>query len=75
MKNYTLKEMRIRSKKTQKEVADKIGITITYLSLMECGKKHPSDRVKRKLANEYRVNTIDIYKSVEKQEKILMKEG
>lgn len=67
MKYYTLKEMRIKNRKTQKEVADKIGITVTYLSLMESGKKHPSDSVKKKLAKEYKVQVFDIYKALEKQ--------
>lgn len=67
MKYYTLKEMRIKNRKTQKEVADKIGITVTYLSLMETGKKHPSDSVKKKLAKEYKVQVFDIYKALEKQ--------
>ena len=67
MKYYTLKEMRIKNRKTQKEVADKIGITVTYLSLMETGKKHTSDSVKKKLAKEYKVKVFDIYKALEKQ--------
>lgn len=67
MKYYTLKELRIKNRKTQKEVADNIGITVTYLSLMEGGKKHPSDRVKGKLAKEYKVQVFDIYKAIEKQ--------
>ena len=67
MKYYTLKEMRIKNRKTQKEVADKIGITVTYLSLMETGKKNPSDSVKKKLAKEYKVQVFDIYKALEKQ--------
>ena len=59
--------MRIKNRKTQKEVADKIGITVTYLSLMETGKKNPSDSVKKKLAKEYKVQVFDIYKALEKQ--------
>lgn len=71
MKYYTLKELRIKNQKTQKEVAENIGITVTYLSLMECGKKHPSDSVKGKLAKEYKVQVFDIYKAIEKQATII----
>lgn len=70
MKNYTLQEMRKKRLKTQKEVARDIGITVTYLSLMECGKKRPSDNIKKKLAKEYRVKVVDILQAVEKQEKL-----
>lgn len=66
MKNYTLKEMRCLKMKTQKQVALDVGITETYLSLIECGKKRPSDKIKRKLAREYQVKIVDILKAVEK---------
>jgi len=71
MKNYTLKQIRSRNFKTQKEVADKLGITITYLSLIECGKKRPSDVLKKKLAEEYHTNIVDIYKAIEKKERLM----
>ena len=74
MKNYTLKQIRSMNFKTQKEVADHLGITVTYLSLIECGKKRPSDVLKKKLAKEYHMDTVDIYKAIEKKER-LMKMG
>lgn len=37
-----LKELRKQTVFTQKEFADKLGITQTYLSLLESGKKTPS---------------------------------
>lgn len=74
MKNYTLKQIRRMCFKTQKEVAEKLGISTTYLSLIECGKKRPSDCIKMKLADEYHISTVDIYKAIEKKER-LMKMG
>ena len=74
MKNYTLHELRTKRMKTQQEVANNIGVTCTYLSLIECGKRRPSDRVKIKLAKEYKIDVADIFKALDKQEKN-MKEG
>ncbi len=67
---YTLREMRKKRCRTQKGVAKNLGITATYLSLLEKGKKNPSDELKKKIAKEYQVNVADIYKAIEKQESI-----
>jgi len=48
----TVKEARDRRKPpmTQEELADKAGIDQTYVSLIESGKRVPSDDIKKRLA-------------------------
>lgn len=66
MMTYSLKELRKKSGKTQMEVAMRTGITPTYLSLLESGKRKPSEDVKKQLAKVYNVRLVAIHKAVEK---------
>lgn len=50
-----LRLLRETSSKRQEDVADDIGISATYLSLIEHGKKEPSREVLIKLADIYKV--------------------
>lgn len=51
-----LKEMRIKSKLTQKEVADKMGLTRTAISNYENGIREVSIIIFEKLSNIYKCN-------------------
>ena len=51
----------LRGKRTQKEVANALGITFSAVSSYELGNRVPSDEMKVKLANYYDVNVQDIF--------------
>lgn len=61
MKEYTLKQLREKEKLTQEEVATKAGITKDYVSMLELGKRRPSDKLKEVLANIYHVSVVQIF--------------
>lgn len=42
--------LRLKNKKTQKEVADAIGIAVSTYGMYEIGKRIPNDENKRKIA-------------------------
>lgn len=52
--------VRLRGKRTQKEVADAVGVSVPALSAYENGKKTPRDPIKCRLAEYYKrsVDTI-----------------
>lgn len=60
-----LKGLRKKAKLTQKYVAEKTNVTETYISLLENGKRNPSDKMKRQLANLYNVKITDIFSAME----------
>lgn len=61
MKNNKLKNLRINLGKNQKEVANDIGITQEYLSLIENNKRVPSLNLAIKFSNYYKVS-LDEFK-------------
>lgn len=61
MKVCTLKELRMRKKMNLLEASKKVGITNTYLCMLESGLRNPSDRMKIKLAEAYNVSPITIF--------------
>lgn len=61
MKQYTLKELRLKNKITQEEVAKRAGITKDYVSMLERGERRPSDKLKSILANIYNVDSVQIF--------------
>lgn len=61
MKQYTLKQLRLKSKMTQEDVAKSAGITKDYVSMLERGERRPSDKLKDVLANIYKVDSVQIF--------------
>lgn len=61
MKNLTMQQLRLKSKKTQEQVAKEIGVTKDYISLLERGLRNPSDNLKKKLARVYSTDVIQIF--------------
>lgn len=59
MKREHLKEIRLRSKLTQEEVAKAIGISKQHYSRLEAGTSEGSVGVWQKLKNFFRVKSID----------------
>ena len=64
MKNKTLKQLRENAGLTQKQVSEKLDTTITYISLLENGNRNPSDKIKEKLAELYKVSVSDIFLAI-----------
>lgn len=66
MKEYTIQELRTKKGLTQKEVAEKAGITKDYISLIERGERTPSDKTKNKLAEIYDVPVVQIFLAIQR---------
>lgn len=65
MKKLTMKQLRQRKKLTQEQVAKITDTTVTYISLLENGKRNASDEMKKKLAKLYECEIIDIFLALE----------
>ncbi len=61
MKTKTLKELREKKKLTQEQVAKLSDTTVTFISLLENGKRNASDEMKKKLAKIYGCEVVDIF--------------
>ena len=57
----TIQQLRESRKLTQKETAKLLDITKEYLSMIECGKRNPSDSLKEVLAKLYKVEISQIF--------------
>ena len=64
MKTKNLKDLREEVGLTQSEVAKKLKKTTTYISLLETGKRNPSDKMKEQLARLYKVEIADIFLAI-----------
>lgn len=65
MKRKTLQDFRKEKNLTQEEVAKLLGITKEYLSMLERGYRNPSDKLKKKMAELYKVKAYDIFLATE----------
>ena len=61
MSTCNLQELRINKNLTQEEVGKLTDTTKDYISLLERGKRNPSDKMKEKLAKIYGVDIIHIF--------------
>ena len=52
---------RLRGSRSQKEVADALGVTAMAISLYETGQRIPSDEMKLKIANYYNRSVAFIF--------------
>jgi len=55
------KLVRLRGEKTQKKVAEDLGISISALSMYETDNRVPRDSIKIRLADYYGVNIGDLF--------------
>lgn len=60
-KKVDLKDIREKAKLTQAQISKLTGLSIRYISLIETGKRTPSDKSKEKLAKAYRVPEVEIF--------------
>ncbi len=57
----SLRKIRKQAKLTQMQLAELTGLSLRYISLLENGKRNPSDKAKEKLAKALRVSILDIF--------------
>ena len=55
------KLVRLRGEKTQKKVAEDLGISISALSMYETDSRVPRDSIKIRLADYYGLNIADLF--------------
>lgn len=51
----------LRGNRTQKEVAEALGVTMMAVSLYESGERMPRDEIKVKLANYYKKSVTSLF--------------
>ncbi len=63
MKNnvQTFKSVREKGGLTRVKASKILGITVTHLYLIECGKRNPSDKLKKKMMKLYGIPISDFY--------------
>ena len=61
MKKKTMKQLREKKGLTQEQVAKLTDKTVTFISLLENGKRNASDETKKKLAKIYGCEVSDIF--------------
>lgn len=66
MKELTFKELRIRNKMTQEQLAQKSGFSKDYISMIERGERNPSDKAKRIFAQIFNVSIVQIFLAIQR---------
>jgi putative transcriptional regulator len=66
MRKNTLQDFRIQKGLTQEELAKLTETTKDYISLLERGKRNPSDKMKAKLAKIFDVEIVQIFLAVQR---------
>lgn len=69
MKIKTLKQLREDKGLTQEQVAESTDTTVTFISLLENGKRNASDETKKKLAKLYDCEVVDIFSALQLTER------
>lgn len=66
MRTMTFKELRIKNKLTQEQVAKKSGFSKDYISMIERGERNPSDKAKAIFADIFNVPIVQIFLSLQR---------
>lgn len=66
MKEMTFKELRIKNKLTQEQLAEKSGFSKDYISMIERGERNPSDKAKGIFAEIFGVPIVKIFLSLQR---------
>jgi len=69
MKKLTMKQLREKKGLTQEQVAKLTDNTVTFISLLENGKRNASDDTKLKLAKLYNCSITDIFLALQLTER------
>lgn len=62
----TFKDLRLKRKLTQEQVAEKSGFSKDYISMIERGKRNPSDKAKAIFADIFQVSVVQIFLSIQR---------
>lgn len=71
----SLQDLRLKQNFTQIQASKLLDISDHYLSMLECGTRNPSDKLKKKMAKLYRVEVADIFLAIETTKRRLKKRG
>lgn len=66
MEEISFKELRLKNKLTQEQLAKKTGFSKDYISMIERGERNPSDKAKSKFAEVFNVPIIQIFLSIQR---------
>lgn len=66
MKEATFKELRLKKKLTQEQLAEKSGFSKDYISMIERGERNPSDKAKRIFAEIFDVSVVQIFLALQR---------
>ena len=66
MEKVTFKDLRVKSKLTQEELAKKSGYSKDYISMIERGERRPSDKAKEVFAKIFGVPIVQIFLAVQR---------
>lgn len=69
----SLQNLREKQNLTQIQAAKLLDINDHYLSMLECGTRNPSDKLKEKMAKLYRVEIADIFLAIKTTKRRLRK--
>lgn len=70
----SFKDIRIKSKLTQEQLSKITKLSIRYISLLETGKRNPSDKTKKILAKALNVSAVDIFLAFNRTKRPIKKE-
>lgn len=66
MEEITFKELRLRNKLTQEQLAEKSGFSKDYISMIERGERNPSDKAKAIFAEIFNVHIVQIFLAIQR---------
>ena len=69
----TLKKLREKAKLTQEQVSKLTGLSVRYISLLETGKRNPSDKSKTKFSKAYKVPEVEIFLASQRTKRSVQK--
>lgn len=75
MKEYTFKELRLKNKLTQEELAKQSGFSKDYISMIERGERRPSDKAKSIFAEIFNVPVVQIFLAIQRTISTISKEA
>lgn len=67
--------VKLRGNRTQEQVAKAIGISVSALSMYECGERIPRDPIKIALANYYKRSVQSIFFNTSTPQKVTKQES
>lgn len=71
----SLQKLRENQNFTQIQAAKLLDINDHYLSMLECGTRNPSDKLKERMAKLYKVDIVDIFLAIKTTKRRLKKGG